>query len=138
MTFSAAVLLVYTGLFTWFNWFYQEPPINYPGTIKVTPESQNVKHGQSIIFRVTRCAKDNYDIVASRRIVDGLVWDIPDTHTKVTKGCETYDRASFQIPDAVPFGKYHLEGEVTVKINWFIFAKTRVASFKTDSFNIVK
>lgn len=134
----ASIVVAWSVLLTWFNWLYQEPPITYVGTIGILAESKEVKHGESVIFHVTRCAKADYQAVATRRFTDGLIWDVPDLNVAVTKGCQTYDRAALVVPNALPIGKYRIEGETVVKVQWFIFSKERAAHFSTDTFTVTK
>ena len=136
----AIVMVTYTALFSWFNWFYQEPAVVYNNKpFPIVEESKVIRAGEALQFYVERCSEDNYNVVMSRRLTDGIVWELPQQKDVfIEKGCHSIVRAFLDVPANIPPGEYHLHGELLIRIDWLIFSKMRSISYETNSFTIIK
>jgi len=59
---------------------------------------------------------DGVTVIVSPQIIDGTVVNFPDFHYITRKGKQVFER-SFEIPDYLPSGIYHIEIQSHIKVN---------------------
>lgn len=136
---AAIVAVLYTGLFSWFNWFYQEPPLTV-NSLLIDESTKTIHIGEGVKVKTDICSKGKNQVHVSAALEDGITWLITglDKMYTIDKGCFKSSSFFADIPKSIPPDTYRFAGQFEVRVKWFIFSKTRITPFSTDSFKIIK
>jgi len=129
------VLFMHAFLAIFFFGFYQKNPITYELPLPISPSV--VHAGQPIYSLTTRCAKSDYTVTATRALVDGIIYAIPQVVTEVPKGCSAINRLLLVIPDELPNGTYSVNTTIEVPIKWLYFRRIDKIKLESETFQIV-
>ncbi len=92
-----------------------------------------VKQGGVLIYSVGLCKTTSIVGTINRAFVDGLVFEMPPVKALMARGCRDGEQSevAVQVPMTLPPGRYHLEAEVSYRVNPI---RTMTYSFVTQTF----
>lgn len=106
-------------------------PFELIGTFPV--KTPVVERGGVLVYTARYCKADGVGAgKVARTLVDGLLYNLPETYGTVAEGCNTTDIA-VEIPKAVPTGTYYMRIVSTYQINAL---RTVTQQTKTESFYV--
>lgn len=133
---SFITLLLAAGLFILVGYWYFFPgtPVKFFDTPHKV-EKKTVKNGDFLIYDVKYCKYTDITPTLTKAFVDGIIYYLPDTNSRITKkGCGT-NRIFVFVPKELPIGVYH------IAINWH-YQVNPVQSVniytETEKFTVIK
>jgi hypothetical protein len=94
-----------------------------------------VKRGGVLIYQADYCKHKSLSVGrVSRTLVDGMLYNLPETYGTLEAGCHKVNVA-IQIPKAIPAGTYYLRIVSTYEVNKLRDASPMVV---TDNFKITE
>lgn len=103
------------AIFGWWSFIDTSPPLRITG-----PEyavTLDVKRGGDLVVVRNYCVDTPAQGVIDRRIVDGVVWQLPLTTTSGSVGCYEDRKVFIDLPEAIPPGLYEYRVSISYKLN---------------------
>ena len=114
--FSIIIIFAVGGIFIYWA-FWPDTPLVTSNKTTIKVDKQVYYPGDVITYYVDYCKTRLMPMTVHRSLVDGFIVNYTPVETDPPVGCHTTISSSLTIPSYIPKGVYHIEANLTGKIN---------------------
>lgn len=117
----------------WLLYPYKTFTANYQ-PFEILNDGKELKAGDFLIYRGDLCAHMKGEVQIHRVLTNDILVSFTPRTVLIEKiGCKQYENHTVQLPDNIPDGKYHLEINLTMRVNPI---RTETVKLKTEDFMV--
>jgi hypothetical protein len=113
---SIAIIVIISAIFIYWA-FWPDTPIVTSNKDSVRLEKLVYHSGDTITYYIDYCKTRSMPMTVNRSLVDGFVVSYAPVETDPPVGCHTTISSSMKIPEYIPAGIYHIEANISARIN---------------------
>lgn len=114
----------------WLLYPYQTITANQQ-PFRILNEEKILKAGDILIYEDDLCNHMDGEVVINMVLVNDILVSFSPRTVLVEEGCRKYQNRSIELPDHLPDGKYHLEINLSMKVNPI---RSETVKLKTEDF----